>query len=218
MFQIKANNITLDINITTINITRRSPVYGGSAGSYVYSLSVPHSPHNAAALKNPFRLQRKNKQRVTYPGEILFEGNIIQKGTWKIKSVTAKTISLEMLIDAGIFANSIAGKNLPELFDVPISVSDIVSHLESQVLKTYPEVNHNFPVIYNPQFYGDPTETDPKKNPNLQFEGFLNNYSGSFIKNTASNRNTIVPQLYLAYIIKHIYESQGYKVKGTVLL
>ncbi len=216
MLRLTANDTTLDLSNVSFNLTLRSPVSGNS-GSYVYSVTLPYTDNNAAAFGFPYRLQRRNKSRATASGKIWWNNRVIQRGVWQAKTTGSETISLQMLISAGIFADSIEGKNLPELFDKAISVPDIVTHLESQVQQSWPDVEYNFPTIYNPQFYGDPKETDPDKNKNPQFEGFLNNYKNGFVHNDTANRNTISPQLYLAYMVKHIFAGQGYTMQGSPL-
>jgi len=218
MLHFTANDVPLAIRNVSIRLTLRSSIAGDNGGNYVYSTAIPNTEPNAAAFGFPYRLQRKDTRKSKKIGKIWWNNSVIQEGTWYAKTTGDETITLEMLIGGATFADSIAGKNLPELFDVPISVPDIAAHLNSQVTQTYPAVNHNFPVIYNPQFYGDPKETDPDKNPNLQFEGFLNNQvKAGFVANDKANKNAIVPQLYLPYIIKHIFENRGYTLQGTVM-
>ena len=217
MLKLTANNKTLDITGISFQITRRAP-FADNSGSFVYNFTIPYTENNARIFGFPLRLQRLQKLSAEIPGEISFNGKLIQKGVWTAKSSERTKISVAMKFDAGEFNAKINGKKLADIFDVPISEADIVAHVNSQVTKTWPEVNHNFPSIYNPKFYGDPTETDTSKNPNPYFLGVLNLFENNVLKqNTSGNENAIAPQLYLAYMIQHIYESQGYHLKGDVL-
>lgn len=206
MLQLTAEGQTLDIRNASFNLTLKSPLAGGTAGSFVFSVTIPYSINNARIFGFPFRLERLQKVNAAKEGYIIYNGLPAQEGLWQAKSSTHKNISIEMLIGSGAFSDFIEGKKLPELFDVGLSYTNIIDHVEAQVLKTWPEVNHNFPSIYNPKFYGDK---------NLQFAGILNNFESDFVQNT-DNSNTIVPQLYLPYAIKRVFQTAGYSVKGSV--
>lgn len=203
MLKLIANNSVLDISDVSFNLTMRSPVAGSTAGSYVYSFSIPYSNKNASIFGFPFRINRFNTSTVKMFGQILFNGIPIQEGNWTAINSKAKNIQVEMLIGAGSFSDYIEGKILPDVFDLTIDYPSIVDHVNSQVHLSYPEAHHNFPAIHNPLFYEDS---------NVLFRGIINDYSDQFLQE--GNLNTIVPILYLLYVVRTIYEKAGYSVKG----
>jgi hypothetical protein len=207
MLQLTANNQTLIISkATNFNLTLKSPLSGDAAGSYVFSVSLPYEG-NAIIFGFPSRLTRMEILNTSVPGAIIYNGINVQKGEWLAKSSTAKTISLEMVIGSGYFNSLVDGHNLPEYFDNETTHVDIAAHINSQVTKVYPEVNHQFPCILNTSFYEGVT---------YGFSGVINDYKASFISDYG-HHNNIVPQLYLLYIVKQLFILQGYTPKGKVL-
>lgn len=211
MLELIANNQSLELGNVSFNITLRSSVIDNS-GSYIYNFSIPYTPFNARTFGFPFRLSRFKIQTASVTGHLSWNNRMLLSGTWKAISTNGKTIKLEMLIGAGEFNSLVDKKTLPEFFDIETTVADIVLHVNEQVTKTWPEVNHNFPTIFNPKFYGDTASDD---NPNKQWGGFMNDFAGTFLV-TAKNNNTISPQLYLLYILKRLFEANGYTAKGSV--
>ena len=68
MLELIANNQTLDIRKVSFNLTLKSPLSGGTSGSYIFSFTIPYSDKNAAAFGFPFRLTRLNTSRSEAPG------------------------------------------------------------------------------------------------------------------------------------------------------
>lgn len=207
LLELEADGNTLETKGASFNLTLRSPVVESNSGSYIFTVTIPYSPQNAKVFGFPFRLTRMDVLTATKSGRIIYNGIHIQKGEWKAKTSMAKTINLEMVIGSGHFSSLVDGKKLVAYFDVETVYADIVAHINSQVSKTYPEVNHQFQCIYNPSFYGDANES---------FSGVMNDYADGFIDDIPNHTN-IVPQLYLLYIIVKLFESQAYAANGNVL-
>lgn len=207
MLQLTANGNTLDIRNASFNLTLKSPLAGENAGSYVFSLTIPYTPTNARAFGFPFRLTRMQVLTATAEARIIY-GIHVQQGQWKAKTSTAKSISLEMVIGSGHFNTLVDGKKLPEYFDVESDLGEyMISHINTRVTMSYPSTNYQFPCIYNPSFYGEVNET---------FSGVINDYADGFIDDIANYTN-IVPQMYLLYVVVHLFESQLYTANGNVL-
>jgi hypothetical protein len=205
MLELVANGVILDISNVSFNLTLRSPIVGGTAGSYVYAFSIPNTPTNAAAFGFPFRINRLDISYSEKPGLIKFNGNKVKEGNWIAKKSKATTIQIEMIVGAGLFSDKINDIQLPEILDKETFIAtNIIAHANEQIHKSYPEINHQFPSISNPNFYGEKNE---------QFGGIINNFEDVFLV-TTENNNCLVPQLYLLYIISKIYEYAGYTVKG----
>lgn len=207
MLLLKVGEQTLDIANASFNLTLKSPVDDNNAGSYVFSVSIPYSQHNAAIFGFPYRLTRMDVLSKSLTGSIIYNNINVQRGEWQAKTSTSQKINIEMVIGSSHFNTIVDGHNLPEYFDVYFDYyPSITSHANGQVQKNYPEVNHNFPCILNPSFYGDK---------NTAFSGVMNDYVDGFIDNIANYTNA-VPQLYLLYIIKRLYEQNGYTPFGKV--
>ncbi len=206
MLQLTANGNTLIISeATSFNLTLKSPLAGNNPGSYVFSVTLPYEG-NAKHFNWPYRLTRMNVVTAQLPGEIIYNWVHVQKGEWKARSSNGQTINLEMVIGSGHFNTLVEGKKLPEYFDIETSYGDIIAHINSQITKTYPEVNHQFPCISNPSFYGDVS-------PN--YGGLMNDCASGFVSDIVNHTN-IVPQLFLFYIVKHLFASQQYNPFGPV--
>lgn len=210
MLELNANSIKLDIVNVTFTITLRSSL-GDQSGSYVYNFSIPYTPTNAKAFDFPNRLTKFSVVETRVTGSIVADGITLKHGEWFAKTSNERTINIQMYIGAGIFNTIVNELNLPELFDVEFIYSDIVAHIEGNVYKTFPEVNHNFPSIYNPTFYGELEDS-----PNPDFEHIINDWESDEVHVGTNNNNAISPQLYLGYIIKRIFEYAGYIVTGNV--
>lgn len=107
-----------------------------------------------------------------------------------------------------------------ELGETP---QDIADNCSLRNTKTYPETDVVFPTIYAPEYYGD---TNP------DFNGFMNipnDENGNFTINEIvkawhtgdpiegiyeTNRFSFLPAFFVRSIIREIFKSQGYKVKG----
>lgn len=208
--QLKADGSILDIEGLTFNITMRSAI-GSQSGSYVYNFTIPYTIPNAKAFGFPHRLTRFSTVQEEKDGSIIGDGITLKEGVWYAKSTSGSSISIEMYIGAGIFKNLVHEKNLPELFDVEMVYTDILDHIATQITKTFPEADHNWPPIYNPGFYGKDDDT-----PNPAFQGILNDWENGAIHVLSTNNNAISPQLYYGYIIKRIFAWAGYRVTGKV--
>ncbi|MFK5855224.1 MAG: hypothetical protein QM503_03770 [Bacteroidota bacterium] len=207
MLKLTANNSPLILlNATAFNLVLKSPLAGENAGSYVFSCTVAYEG-NAIHFGWPARLTRMEVLTTTATAQIIYNGIHTQKGEWKARTSTTKTINLEMVIGMGHFNTLVDGHKLAEYFDDETTHVDIAAHINSQVTKVYPEVNHQFPCILNTAFYEGVT---------YGFSGVINDYKDSFLSDYG-HHNNIVPQLYLLYIVKQLFQIQGYKPVGNVL-
>ena len=212
MIELNANGITLDIVDISFSFTMQSAI-GGLSGSYIYNFIIPNTIKNCKAFGFPNRLTKFQPVQNTVKGSVIGNGITVLSGTWFASTSKGKTISISMYIGASEFNNIVHDKKLPELFDVEIIYPDIVTHIQDQVTKTFPEVNHNWPTMYNPSFYG---EGEDKVNPD--YAGIINDWEAGEVHVSTNNNNVISPQLYYGYMIKRIFEYAGYTVVGNVFL
>lgn len=206
--QLVANSIPLVLDQANLNLTLLSPFASESSGGYVFSATVPYEP-NARTFGFPARLNRMQVQTATAVGAIIFKGTRVQPGQWNARSSTAKVIEIEMVIGGSHFNTLVDGKKLPEFFDINHDYDRyLVSHANTIVNKFWPEVEFNFPSILNKAFYGEEVNPD--------FSGILNYYNNGSFDDKTVNYTAMVPQLFLLYVIKHLFESQNYIPSGTI--
>ena len=209
MLQLLANKTPLALENASFNLTLRSPLAGEEAGSFVFSVTVPYEP-NARTFGFPFKMNRLQVQTASASGVIMFSGTRVQQGTWNARSSMAKTIELEMVIGGSHFNTLVDGVMLPELFDINHDLGDyLISHANARVSKSWPEIEYQFPSILNKSFYGEEVNPD--------FSGIINYYNDDSFDDKTVNYTALVPQLFLLYIIKHLFISQNYTVSGPVL-
>ncbi len=210
MVELIANDTVLEIVNVAFTLTMQSG-FEGNNGSYVYSFTIPYTAVNAKAFNFPYRLARYASVQTTVEGSIVGDGITLKEGDWYARSSNGKTISIEMRIGAGIFNVYVHERTLPVFFDIETKHTDIVEHIDQCIEKSYPEVNHNWPCIWNPSFYGDDEE---KANPS--FDGVINDWDYGSVHIETTNNNAISPQLYLAFIIKQLFAHVNYSVSGRV--
>jgi len=208
MLQLLADNTPLVLDQANLNLTLLSPLAGESSGSYVFSVSVPYEP-NARAFEFPVKLNRMQVQTATASGTIKFKETRVQEGQWNARSSTTNVIELEMVIGGSHFNTLVEGKSLPEFFNINHDYDRyLVSHANAIVNKFWPEVEFNFPSILNKSFYGEEINPD--------FSGIINYYNDGGFDDKTINYTSMVPQMFLLYIIKHLFESQAYLPSGTI--
>lgn len=116
-------------------------------------------------------------------------------------------------------------KKLPDINygnDVTLGADadEIITTLnEDYVSQSYPDVNFQFPEIYNPELYGEDN--------NFDFSGVINLYDGineTYVKNTINedpikdNITCLIPQLFLFFVIDKVLAEQGFIKSGDIFL
>ncbi|AXP79155.1 hypothetical protein CJ739_55 [Mariniflexile rhizosphaerae] len=94
----------------------------------------------------------------------------------------------------------------------------IYTHAETVITKTWPEVSHNFVMVHTDKF-------DAAEDQWQAFEGVINKRVGSaFVVNEYDavedlqlNRNIMMPQPYLLYVLQKAVEDAGFTLAGDVL-
>lgn len=173
------------------------------------------APENANTLDYAHYIDIKTKRRA-YDAIGTLHGKEITG-----KLVTSKTGNIKYQCSFIIngFPVDALDRKLPELFTDGVSFvqnevqETMRSHANDTVTKTYPEVNYNFPMYKNTEFYG--TE-------NTTFQGIVNRWDQSlqtFSINDASalnyNEHSLSPWLYLCYVVKQIFSALGYTASGS---
>lgn len=222
MFSIIVHDQKLDASNLTVNLYLKStfpfsPDQGQIEGSFAFNGSLPASPRNKRIFGFPHRLEGLFDLPSNIPCQLTINGRLWHDALISITSCTETIFNFDLLFGYGSFASLIEGKTLKDLaFPDPVDIgqdqAEVLAYAGEIVSKSYPETKFNFPMIYNPAFYGDA---------NPDFLWFMNHYNGGeFVPNIYSslgvrNFNTLVPMLYLHYVTKLCFETYGYKPSGS---
>lgn len=202
----------------------RSPLFNDYASrTGTFDLSAK-SVVNQFLLNYPSRIHKLDPNNVNT--DVLLENNVFRKSLLlKLQQSDAESINCLLLFDNGRFFNLIGNKSLKDVdfgnFFMGETSQEIVNHANSTVNKTYPEVNHAFPMMEAPNFY----ETENVLNPD--FCGYANNYDpkdGYFINQidqsgeASKSIYNLVPCPYVFFILRKLFENFGYKLIGDHFL
>ena len=131
-----------------------------------------------------------------------FRGSIIMNGF----SVDSKDISLQDF-------------NYDNDVTLGADTAAVAAYIEGVVDNSYPTTNFNFPYIHVPNWYGE----NPQYNPDFQnYVNFWMRTAGLIRQNIISetapdNYNSILPCIYLMYVIDKCFGELGFKVSGDFL-
>jgi len=222
MFSIVIAGQQVDHSGITVNLYLKStfpfsPDQGQIEGSFAFNGSLPASPLNKRIFGFPHRLEGVFDLPSNIPCQLMINSRLWYDALISITSSTETIFNFDLLFGYGGFASLIEGKTLKDLtFPDPVPTGQdqqaVIAFAEDVITKAYPETLFNFPMIYNPDFYGDD---------NPDFLWFMNHYnSGAFVENIYSsigvrNFNTLVPMLYLQYVTKLCFETFGYTPFGS---
>lgn len=230
MLEINTNNGNLILDSKTkIRFSYLFPLFVTDAipNTVTYSFDLPDDPEgiNASYLRAArfFDSARKYRKLLV---TIIFNGDEFDSGILICTGYSNHRFRCTFL--STIFADNFAEiemQNVPELM-IPITLgnttSEIVAKAKELSEKQYPDSNVCFPMIYAPDFYGDA---------NTDFAGILNNYQNDgYVINEITkpwetgdpeegdyetNENSLLPCFYVREIIRQIFISQGFFVKGN---
>ena len=224
MFSILINGSKVDSSGITVNLYLKStfpfsPDQGLIEGSYAFNGILPASPVNKRIFGFPHRLEGLFDLPTDINCQLSINGRIWYDGLISITSATERSFSFDLALGYGYFSSLIDDKTLKDLnFPNPINTGsdtqDLFDFAEECIIRSFPQVNLNFPTVYAPGFYGDSGDVNPS------FIGFINHRTSSgftpnyLVDGAVYNINTFVPMLYLAYVTKLCFETFGYKATG----
>jgi hypothetical protein len=222
MFSIVVGGQQVDHSGISVNLYLKStfpftPDQGQIEGSFAFNGSLPASPRNKRIFGFPHRLEGLFDLPSNIPCQLTINGRLWYDALISITSATETIFNFDLLFGYGSFASLIEGKSLKDLaFPDPVDTGQdqaaVLAFAGDVVTKSYPDTKFNFPMIYNPDFYGDA---------NPDFLWFMNHYnSNAFVENIYSsigvrNFNTLVPMLYLHYVTRLCFETFGYTPSGS---
>ncbi len=227
------NDVQLDPG-TRIRVQYNSPLFDEEniPGSKTFWFDIPKMAANRKLFGFPEVPSITGKYQVYNNAVLYFASYKLLAGQLIVRKVKDK---YRAALTTNVFGNEWGQKRLRGInFGGDVSMGsntdEAVSSANDQVSYSYPNVNFNFPVIYNPSFYGEDQQ---------DFLGYLNFYAywdGTFVKNRTNwhdyrepienyhpddvaynNLNTLAPQIYVHYLIDELLSEAGYTGHGNFL-
>lgn len=206
-----------------LSLIFRSPLFN-SFGSRSNPVNLSgKSLINQKLFNFPSRISKKNISIIEKSCLLSF-GVFQKRGIAVAKKASDKIIETLIKTDAGEFASLIEGKFLKDIdfgsiVNLGTTTQDVIDHANDAVTKDYPDINHNFPMISAPNFYGE------EKEHNEDYSGYINNYepgtgfeaNAISVKPAVDNPNNLVPMPYLVFVMKKCFETFGYTMNGETL-
>lgn len=186
-------------------------------GSRIYEIKLPIEPNEAVLeLSNYIEVNSKVK---AYDVELLQEGIPKLLGKLNLRKFDNQFFHGSLTVNP--FAQDIGTLSLKELpwpsdFLLGFTPSQIVAAAKTESQKLWPDANFAFPSIIAPNFYGSrPGDWGGIVNAYDSSAGqyFINSVLGEGEHN--DNLYALCPLLYLRFILKIIFEENGYQLNGT---
>lgn len=226
MLQLFANNVQLDIKGIKFTLVKKSSldIENTFEGSFIFNFTIPGTDKNNSIFSYPYRLTKHELSNLSIDGRVVFNGIGFIEGTYKVIKATKRAIQLRLNADAGAYNSLIKGVKVPDIFTETVSLGettqDVIDHANAQVEKDYPDTDYNFPVIYNPYFYGPlEAENDDDVILNPDYKKYMNLWdpeNDTFLDNSSLNQNTLVPQFFVFYVLKKCFTYFGYSITGKL--
>lgn len=219
MINIFINNQVLYLNPdTSIRFDLVHPAFESDYlyGSMVFPFEIP-AYKNQAIFNHANHIIVNNKYRVydckfSFTNVLNFEGKLVL-------SKLTKTSFRGSIIFNG-FAVDSKDISIKDFSYGDIRLGDdqaeIAAYINSNVADNYPDVDFNFPMIHVPQWYGE----NQKHNPDFQdYVNFWLRTSDQIRPNlisetTPDNYNSILPCIYLMYVIESCFNDLGFRTTG----
>lgn len=221
---------------TKIRMEFNSPLNAddGIPGSKTYWFDVPIIDHNRKIFGFADIPHTSGKYKMFDGASISFAGYSLITGKAILREVRGK---YRLALTTNSFGQDNKNKKLTDLdYGSPVvlgtTTQDVIDHANAKVAQSYPTTNYNFPMIYNPEFYGDTNSawSKPSEYPAAHFP-FVNSYApaeNTFRKNYLftpetdedvpdgiGNFFTLSPQVYLQFILNNIFN--GYNLIGQFI-
>jgi len=231
MIEFTKDNVSLALDPKTkIRLEFNSPLFAEDVieANKVFWFDLPMHPINVKALGHSNQPGASGKIQVYENYYLRIAGFIELKG-----SLIVRTVSDKFRVAFTTNGFSQYKETLLQDFDWGDDVAlgddtdEIVAFANAQILEEYPDVGFNFPMIYNPDFYGDK---------NGAYVGFLNYFEfirrDVFAKNVkfntgetdpqerpfnVENAYCLVPQFYLQEILSRLSDALGVDFTGELL-
>ncbi|HAN19610.1 MAG: hypothetical protein A2X13_14780 [Bacteroidetes bacterium GWC2_33_15] len=230
MIEFIKDNVALALDPKTkIRLEFNSPLFAEDVieATKVFWFDLPLNATNIKALGHSNQPGASGKMQVYSNYYLRIMGFIELKGSLVVRTISDK-------FRVAFTTNDLAQYKKTLLTDfgwgdditLGVTTEDVFDFAEAQILEEFPDVDFNFPRIYNPSFYGDI---------NPAFDGFLNNYTykgnlgltDGFLRNGINedpgeedlptgvvNQNALVPMFYLQHILTELADILGFVFTG----
>jgi len=180
-------------------------------GEYVLPFNVPYKG-NARTFNFIHSIFTQARSRTLTGFQLLYKGFKWMRAIIDIQSVTSDKASLSLRLNlSALECMNMKLRDFDYGEDVDMGADRIAFANMIATFQNYPDTHYNFPPVYNEAFYGEGSES---KNPD--YFNIMNNWdttAGVYLDNAVSNKNTLVPMVYLQHIINIGFQHEGYSVK-----
>jgi hypothetical protein len=227
MLRILIDNEIVDISGINFTLMMKSPIFYPEEGSYSLPLTFPFTPRNSLIFGYPNRIELYADILRDHSIYISFAGITLINDTIQVTKANNKIIEGFIKVGEGFFNSLIKSVKLKDIDygdDITLGSTPeaVLAHALAVIAQSYPDVNYQFPSIYNPKFYGEENEKNP------DFLSILNYYLAGagrnyFLSNaiyedpSKDNQQSLLPLPYLFYVLKKIFEFFNYSLSGDFL-
>lgn len=178
--------------------------------------SYPYEDYMTDEFKREFHdysVLNKGKLKKKEAGQLYIEGKVYDA---TLEIISSDTNLVRKQIDFGYQKLNFTDFNIQDLNFGEINVPEIYDYVDGVLDKTFPEINHCFPRVYNENFVESVNQTDFNKVPlyNDTTNGLVVRFSQDL---SLSTQNLIKPYVYLLDVISKGFEKLGYSIDGDIL-
>lgn len=178
--------------------------------------SYPYEDYMTDEFKREFHdysVLNKGKLKKKEAGQLYIEGKVYDA---TLEIISSDTNLVRKQIDFGYHKLNFTDFNIQDLNFGEINVPEIYDYVDAILDKTFPEINHCFPRVYNENFVESVNQTDFNKVPlyNDTTNGLVVRISPTV---SLSTQNLIKPYVYLLDVVSKGFEKLGYSIDGDIL-
>jgi hypothetical protein len=182
---------------TSIGIEGSSPFISRDIipGIKVLNITAKKTPRNQRIFGFAEMLNNVDRKKEFKNVRVYFHNLLWKTGTFILRQASDDGYNFSFHTDAGEIQTQIKNRTLSGL-DLGTASNDYNTSL------IYPDANHVFFPVRNPDFYGDK---------NTDYKGYVNYYhNGQLAQNTTANHYNLVPFPYLLYVLEKTFQQLGY--------
>lgn len=178
--------------------------------------SYPYEDFMTDEFKREFHdysVLNKSKLKTKELGQLYIEGKVYDA---TLEIISSDTNLVRKQIDFGYQKLNFTDFNIQELNFGEINVPEIYDYVDAVLDKTFPEINHCFPRVYNENFVESVNQADVNRVPlyNDTTNGQIVRISPTV---SLSTQNIIKPYIYFLDILSKGFEKLGYSIDGDIL-
>jgi hypothetical protein len=209
MIKIQVENEFLDLAKVSVTFELTSPVFN-QVGSFSYPFTIPATAKNKRLLSFPGKINKYVTTSHEFDAKIFLGGQLWKTGSLVVDETGLLDIKCHFTVGEGYFYNLIKEIMLNKIdLGGDNYTSDI--YITDRWQKTYPEVEWTLFPIYDQKFY-DSLDHDGFKE---YYSTYLQNKINAWFNSSqqwGSTNNTLVPFVFLNYVILQVFDHLGLKV------